>query len=75
MYVGWPLFFWATPEMTVGHLVFAGVTTVYILLAIPLEERALVAVFGERYREYRACTPALLPSLRAGRRVVERSTP
>lgn len=74
IYVGWLLFFWATPEMTVGHLLFAGVTTAYILVAIPLEERDLVGVFGERYRAYQTSTPALVPALRMRRGGLERTT-
>ncbi len=44
--VGWIIIFWATPEMSSGHLLFAIVTTVYILIAIQLEERDLIAVLG-----------------------------
>jgi protein-S-isoprenylcysteine O-methyltransferase Ste14 len=46
LYVGWLLAFWAAPTMTVTHLFFALVTTAYILAAIRLEERDLVAVHG-----------------------------
>jgi protein-S-isoprenylcysteine O-methyltransferase Ste14 len=53
--------------MTIGHLVFAAVTTAYMLLAIPLEERDLEAVFGDRNRRYRATTPALIPTLTSKR--------
>jgi protein-S-isoprenylcysteine O-methyltransferase Ste14 len=63
IYLGWLIFFWATPTMTVGHLLFAAVTTAYMLLAIPIEERDLVTVFGDRYRRYRETTPALIPAL------------
>jgi protein-S-isoprenylcysteine O-methyltransferase Ste14 len=61
IYLGWLIFFWATPTMTVGHLLFTLVTTAYILVAIPLEERDLVATFGDTYRRYRDSTPALIP--------------
>lgn len=61
LYLGWFLAFWGTPTMTTGHLLFAVVTTVYILLAIQLEERDLVGVFGEEYVEYKAKTPMVLP--------------
>jgi methanethiol S-methyltransferase len=57
--------FWAAPTMTVAHLVFALATTAYILLAIPLEERDLIATFGERYLQYRRTTPMLIPRLSA----------
>lgn len=63
LYVGWLTIFWAAPTMTVAHLVFALATTVYILIAIQLEERDLVDAFGERYIAYRRTTPMLLPRL------------
>jgi protein-S-isoprenylcysteine O-methyltransferase Ste14 len=61
LYTGFVLAFWATPVMTVGHLVFALVTTLYILVAVRFEERDLIAVFGETYRRYRRATPMLIP--------------
>jgi protein-S-isoprenylcysteine O-methyltransferase Ste14 len=64
LYVGWLFAFWATPTMTVAHLVFALVTTAYILVAIQLEERDLMQVHPE-YREYRRRVPMLVPRLRA----------
>jgi protein-S-isoprenylcysteine O-methyltransferase Ste14 len=60
LYVGWLFAFWATPTMTVTHLLFAGVTTAYILLAIRLEERDLVAAHPE-YAAYRRRVPMLIP--------------
>jgi protein-S-isoprenylcysteine O-methyltransferase Ste14 len=61
MYVGWLIAFWATPTMTIAHLVFAAGMTVYILIAIRFEERDLVAYHGEAYAEYRRTVPMLLP--------------
>lgn len=62
LYVGWFLAFWCTPNMTVTHLVFAAVTTAYILFAIQLEERDLMKVHPE-YATYREQVPMLVPGL------------
>jgi methanethiol S-methyltransferase len=63
LYIGWLTIFWAAPNMTVAHLIFALVTTAYILIAIRLEERDLVSAFGPVYVDYRARTPMLIPRL------------
>ena len=68
LYVGWLMAFWITPEMSVGHLFFAGACSAYIFVALIFEERDLVAHFGETYREYRRTVPSLMPRFR-GRRV------
>ena len=60
LYVGWFFAFWATPTMTVTHLVFAIATTAYILIAIQLEERDLVEAHPE-YESYRRSVPMLVP--------------
>jgi methanethiol S-methyltransferase len=63
LYAGFILAFWATPTMTLGHLVFAVGTLGYILIAIQLEERDLVATFGERYQAYRRQVGMLAPKV------------
>lgn len=65
LYVGWLLAFWCTPVMTAAHLVFALMTTAYILVAIQLEERDLITQHGQSYERYREQVPMLLPSRRA----------
>ena len=61
LYVGFILAFWATPTMTVGHLVFALGMHLYILVAIQLEERDLVREYGAQYLAYREQVRALVP--------------
>jgi len=61
LYVGWMIAFWATPTMTVAHLLFAVLMTVYMLVAIPFEERDLQTYIGPAYTEYRKRIPALIP--------------
>jgi protein-S-isoprenylcysteine O-methyltransferase Ste14 len=61
IYFGFIVAFWAAPVMTVGHLLFAAVTTAYILVGIWLEERDLVAMFGDDYRRYRERVSMLIP--------------
>lgn len=63
LYVGWLIAFWASPTMTGAHLLFALMTSAYILMAIRWEERDLVMVHGAKYEEYSRRVPKLVPSL------------
>jgi protein-S-isoprenylcysteine O-methyltransferase Ste14 len=73
--VGFIIAFWAIPYMTVGHLLFAAVTTAYILIAIQFEERDLINELGEPYATYRTQVRGLVPvpkASRSGRSVYRR---
>jgi protein-S-isoprenylcysteine O-methyltransferase Ste14 len=61
LYLGFIIAFWAAPVMTLGHLLFAAVTTAYIFVGIFLEERDLIALFGDEYRRYRKTAAMLIP--------------
>ena len=64
IYAGFFLAFWATPHMTVGHLLLALGMSTYMLIAIRYEERDLTALFGRDYEEYRGRVGMLCPRLR-----------
>jgi protein-S-isoprenylcysteine O-methyltransferase Ste14 len=61
LYLGWALAFWATPTMTLGHLLFAGTLTLYMAIASLIEERDLVGYYGDTYRAYQRSVPMFVP--------------
>ena len=61
LYVGILIVFWATPTMSVGHLLFAAIWTAYVFIGIGYEERDLVDIFGDKYKDYMNRVPQLLP--------------
>lgn len=63
LYLGFLIALWATPEMSVGHLVLSGALTIYILIGIRYEERDLVAHFGTQYADYQKKVGPLLPGI------------
>jgi protein-S-isoprenylcysteine O-methyltransferase Ste14 len=62
--LGFVVAFWAAPTMTQGKLLFAALTTGYILVALQLEERDLLRDLGDDYAAYRRRVPMLIPGLK-----------
>jgi protein-S-isoprenylcysteine O-methyltransferase Ste14 len=62
--LGFIIAFWAAPNMSRGHLLFAAATTIYILAALQFEEADLMAAFGTKYADYRERVPMLAPFIR-----------
>ena len=61
LYLGWLIAFWATPVMSAAHLLFAALTTCYILTAIKFEEKDLITHFGDKYSNYKRLVPKIIP--------------
>ena len=72
LYVGWLIAFWATPTMSATHLLLAAGLSVYILIAIPFEERNLAEHYGEQYESYRRNVGGLVPKLKSALAIAER---
>ena len=73
IYLGFLATFWATPRMTLGHLLFAIVWSAYIVIAVRYEEHDLVSLYGSDYVRYRRSVPMLIPRIKRTSREVSRS--
>ncbi len=66
--LGFIIAFWATPVMTLGHLIFSITTTLYILIAIKFfEEKDLLKTHGKEYEEYQKKVPMIIPFIGKGK--------
>ena len=74
IYLGFIIAFWSAPVMTVGHMLFAAVTTAYIFVGIFLEVRDLVELFGDKYVRYRERVGMLIPWRRSGEQPTRSNT-
>jgi len=66
LYIAWGIAFWATPTMTLGHLLLAAGMSAYMVAASRVEEQDLVDYFGDVYENYRQNVTAFLPLPRVG---------
>jgi methanethiol S-methyltransferase len=65
--LGFIIAFWATPVMTLGHLMFSITTTTYIIVAVKFfEERNLREIHGTAYEEYQRKVPMIIPFIKSG---------
>lgn len=72
--LGFLIAFWAAPTMTLGHLLFTVVTSVYIFIAVKfLEEKDLKDALGKTYEEYQEKVPMLIPFTKLNKQVAKSS--
>ena len=64
LYAGFLIAFWVTPDMSLGHFIFAAAMTAYIVIALKYEEHDLESFFGEAYTEYKRKVPKLIPFMK-----------